>query len=84
MDALRFKKKLENDGEIVLTGLPARKGEEAEVIVIFERAEEMPVSTLGDLLNSGVVGLWKDRTDIGDSVEYARKLRKAVQRRRRS
>lgn len=82
MDALRFKKKLESDGEIVLTGLPAKKGEEAEVIVIFERPAEPRRSTFGDLLNSGVVGLWEDRTDIGDSVEYARKLRKAVQRRR--
>ncbi|HUT56170.1 MAG TPA: helix-turn-helix domain-containing protein [bacterium] len=28
------------------------------------------------LLESGLVGLWKDRDDIGDSIEFARKLRK--------
>lgn len=34
-----------------------------------------PEMTLGDLLNSGLVGMWADRTDITDSVEFARKLR---------
>jgi hypothetical protein len=82
MQALRFRKKLEQDGEIVLTGLPGKKGEEAEVIVLFEPSHRQQGMTLGDLLNSDIVGMWKDRTDIGDSVEYARKLRKAVQRRR--
>lgn len=34
-----------------------------------------PVMTLGDLLKSDVVGMWRDRDDLGDSVEFARKLR---------
>lgn len=33
------------------------------------------------LLESGLVGLWKDRTDIGDTLEYARKLRKRANKR---
>jgi hypothetical protein len=83
VDALRFRKRLENDGEIVLTGLPGKKGEEAEVIVLFERNPREGGMTLGELARSDIVGMWKDRTDIGDSSEYARKLRKAIQRRRR-
>jgi hypothetical protein len=83
VDALRFRKRLENDGEIVLTGLPGKKGEEAEVIVLFERNPREGGMTLGELARSDIVGMWKDRTDIGDSGEYARKLRKAIQRRRR-
>jgi hypothetical protein len=31
----------------------------------------------------GVIGDWADRTDIGDSVEYARKLREQAQTRSR-
>ncbi|MFN8372590.1 MAG: hypothetical protein U0694_06900 [Anaerolineae bacterium] len=31
--------------------------------------------TLGELLDSGLAGLWADRTDIEDTVEYARQLR---------
>ncbi|MBM4032957.1 MAG: hypothetical protein FJ291_14380 [Planctomycetes bacterium] len=42
-----------------------------------------PMMTARDLLNSGLVGIWKDRTDIGDSLEFAAELRKRVQRRNR-
>ena len=67
MEALRFKKTLDNDGEIVLTGLPGKKGEEAEIIVMFEHPAHVHEMTLGELLNSDIVGIWKDREDIGDS-----------------
>ena len=33
------------------------------------------------LRKSGVVGMWKDRTDIGDSSEFARQLREKAQTR---
>lgn len=33
-----------------------------------------PIMTAGDLLNSGLVGMWADRDDIGDSTEFARTL----------
>ena len=36
----------------------------------------MPVGGTGtDLLESGLFGIWKDRTDIGDSVEWQRRER---------
>ncbi len=35
------------------------------------------------ILASPLWGLWKDRTDIGDSVEYARHLRKRAETRNR-
>jgi hypothetical protein len=34
------------------------------------------------LLESGLVGLWKDRTDIGDTLEYVQKLKNQGRRRR--
>jgi hypothetical protein len=37
--------------------------------------------SLGDLLNSDLVGMWEDRTDIEDSVEFARNLRRRASRR---
>ena len=37
-----------------------------------------------DLLKSGLVGMWADRTDIDDSATYARKLRAQAQTRRKS
>lgn len=37
-----------------------------------------------DLLKSGLIGMWSERTDINDSVTYARKLRAQAQTRRKS
>jgi len=34
-----------------------------------------------ELAKSGFAGLWKDRTDIGGSLEFARKLRKQAETR---
>jgi hypothetical protein len=58
-------------------------GEETpEVTNVDEEPAKKPL-TAKALLESGVVGLWKDRTDIGDSVEYARTLREQAGERRR-
>jgi hypothetical protein len=35
-----------------------------------------------DLLESRIVGLWADRDDIGNSLEYARRLRREAEHRR--
>lgn len=40
--------------------------------------------TGAELAKSAFAGLWKDRTDIGDSVDYARKLRRHAETRGRS
>jgi hypothetical protein len=39
--------------------------------------------TARQLLDSDLIGMWRDRTDIGDSAVYARQLRERVQRRER-
>jgi len=45
------------------------------------RQPELQGITLGEVLNSGMVGMWSDRSDIEDSVECARKLRRRALRR---
>lgn len=37
--------------------------------------ETAPSHTLGDLLNSEFFGVWRERTDIADSVDFAERLR---------
>ena len=37
--------------------------------------------TVGDFRNSGLLGMWKDRSDIKDSAVYARQLREDAQQR---
>lgn len=82
MAAVRLRKTVEKDGEIVLTGLPVKKGQEVDITVEAETGKHRRQMTARDLLNSGLVGMWADREDIGDSSEFARKLREKAQKRR--
>ena len=47
----------------------------AEIVITVSPSESRPPSTFGDLLNSEIFGMWRDRADIADSSEFARKLR---------
>jgi hypothetical protein len=51
------------------------------VVVIVPEAQPEKRGTAGDLLRSPLFGVWKDRTDIVDTVEYARRLRAKAERR---
>ncbi len=85
MKTLHVHKIIEKDSEIHLTNLPYKKGQQVEIIVQPEPTEgegRRPL-TARQLLNSGLIGLWKDRTDIKDSAAYARMLREKAQRRER-
>ena len=35
-----------------------------------------PIRTTEDLARSGLVGMWADRADLGDSRDFARRLRR--------
>ncbi len=39
------------------------------------RNQQLHFSTADNLLRSGLVGIWADREDITDSLEFARQLR---------
>jgi hypothetical protein len=57
----------------------------AEIALII--APEAPAErgmTAGDLLRSPLCGIWKDRSDIDDSIEYACLLRAQAERRSRA
>ncbi len=47
----------------------------AAITVLVSTADHLNAVTFKDLLNSEFLGMWRDRTDINNSVEYARKLR---------
>lgn len=81
MEAVRIKERIKKDGEILLTGLPFKKGQRVEMIVMSEPARRSSKpSTARQLLASGIVGMWKER-GIADSSVYARTLRERAQRR---
>ncbi len=69
-----------------------RKGEDnsytfyadERVLILIPKEQPPKPLTARALLESGLVGLWQDRTDITDSVEFARQLRRRAQDRSRS
>ncbi len=83
MEAIRLHKMVEKDGEIVITGLPCKKGQAVEMIILLEptAVADRSRSSARRLLQSELVGLWKDRQDIEDGATYARQLREKAQRR---
>jgi hypothetical protein len=85
METIHIEKTIEQDGELLLTGLPYRKGQRLELTLHITPVTRGKVrrahSTARQLLDSGLIGLWKERTDIGDSVTFARQLRERAQRR---
>jgi hypothetical protein len=84
MEAIRLQRALEKDGEIFLTGLPYKKGQHIEMILLVDPpiAQSRPRLTARQLLHSELIGLWEDRSDIEDSAAYARQLREKAQNRR--
>lgn len=57
-----------------------KAGSTAEVVV---RLNDSPASkmTAADIIASGLVGLWSRREDLGDSSEFADRLRRQAERR---
>lgn len=82
MDAIRVQQVVTKDGEILVTGLPYKKGQFVEIILLPEPLKlfSRVGLTVGRLRQSGLIGLWKDREDIQDSAVYARQLREQAQR----
>lgn len=81
MEAIRLYKTIEKDGEILVTDLPYKKGQSVEIILRTEDKFAKGTLTAAQLLNSELIGIWKDRDDIEDSAVYARKLREQSQKR---
>ena len=75
MKTIRVTKTLERDGEIHVTGLPFKKGDNANIIFMVKEEPAKEPLLAKQLLESGLVGLWADHDDIKDSSEYARALR---------
>ena len=68
------------DGKAIIPDEPVVLPKNTPLFILVGQKRPM---TGKDILNSGFVGLWEDRTDIGDSVEFARRLRKDAETRKR-
>ena len=84
MEAVRLEQVVAEDGQLTIKGLPYKRGELVEIIVMPQTdasSMQHPKLTVGELRRSGLIGLWEDRDDIEDSGIYARRLREKAQQR---
>lgn len=72
---------VERDGEIHLVNLPVKRGQKIELHITPVQETAPSGLTAQQLLASDVIGLWQDREDINDSLDYARQLRTSAQHR---
>lgn len=82
--AFRQKVIVKRGGVINLRSQNLKRGDTAEVIVLVENEEKKKkgkIVTAADMLQSDLFGIWADRKDIGDSLEFARALRRQAERR---
>lgn len=84
MEAVRVEQIVAKDGEVLVKGIPWKKGQAVEIIVLSQtlKTESPSRLTVRQFRQSGLIGLWKDRNDIRDSAAYARQLRQRGQKRR--
>lgn len=83
MQAIRLQQTIEEGSEIHLSDLSVFQGQEVEVIVLISPlSESKKTFTVRQLLDSGLIGVWENRTDIKDSLTYARQLRNQPQAKR--
>ena len=81
MEAIRVQQTVRKNGELTIKNVPVQKGQQVEVLLLFSPPSTRPRLTAKQLLNSELIGLWKDRADITDSLGYARQLREQAQKR---
>ncbi|HBI45733.1 MAG TPA: hypothetical protein DDY78_23200 [Planctomycetales bacterium] len=61
--------------------IPEERWEQVLSFVQSLNPGERAIYTGADMLQSGIVGLWADRDDIGDTREFARRLRRQAENR---
>lgn len=83
MEAVRVQQIVAKDGEVLVRGIPWKRGQAVEIIVLSQplKTDSPSRLTVRQFRQSGLIGMWKDRDDIGDSASYARSLREQGQKR---
>jgi len=83
MEAIRVQQVVAKDGEVLVKGVPYKKGQVVEIIVFQSHQVTAPRAhlTVSKLRRSGLIGIWKDRNEIKDSSTYARQIREQSQKR---
>ena len=85
MDTRIVTAKVDNDGTLrIQLSLGVEQAGQDVQVTVEPRLERRRTMCASDLLNSGLVGIWADRTEISDSRDFARRLREQAQNRSHS
>ncbi len=80
--AIRQRVVVQKGGVIQVQSPELKPGTSAEVIILMETTQTVEQKmTAGDLLDSGLIGLWASRSDLGDSLTFAQRLRRRAENR---
>lgn len=72
------------NGQIQIEGEPdLDEGDELIVTVVKSQKNSEVHGTVQQIRESGMIGMWADRDDIGDSEKFADDLRRRAERRHR-
>jgi hypothetical protein len=84
MNRIVVKTKVSSDGSVHLHLAVGVQEAGADVLVKVEPADGATNRNLlaSDLVHSGLLGMWAERTDIDDNHVFARRLREQAQTRR--
>lgn len=81
MNRMVVKSTVGSDGMLHLDVPIGMESANQEVQVTVEPVSQRTM-TAADLLQSGLVGLWANRNDLGNSQDFARRLREEAQTRK--
>ena len=70
-----FNAEIPTNRELRITLPPDVPTGSASIVITVSPYGRSTATTFDDLLNSEFFGMWRDRTDIDDSLEFSRKLR---------
>jgi len=83
MEAVRKRLIVKDRGKVQMKGLPFGAGDHLEIIMIKEKSVIRKGGlTARQILETPLIGLWKERTDIRNSSEFSRELRNKAQNRK--
>jgi hypothetical protein len=69
------------NGQIHFDDIPDFPEGAQVIVVVVGEGQQQKALTMGDLLESPLIGMWADRDDIVDSAEFARQLRERAAKR---
>ncbi len=66
MEALKYKTTIKNDGEIILTGIPCKKGQEVEMIILIESSTKKAAKRNFSALRLNTAGFSFNREEANE------------------